>query len=336
MHQSRRREDEDCHSITAVGKDMSRLLKLARTFNSFHLSGPHKKEYHPFVINNIQVGLVRSDVLKFLLRYPDVFQMQADNIVLNPSLKTYADRSKNVDAVLRDLRSQKVLNTLNGWRDENYEVRASYSSEYLLNMDRSATCLFGICNYGVDINGYTKDPVKGLCIWLQRRSRTKQRWPGRWDNMVGGGVSVGYNILETALKEAEEEASIPSELMLKLTPCGSVSFFFENEQGLFPNTEFVFDLELPPGFTPKNKDGEVEEFELLTAQDALERTFSPEFKTTSCPVLIDFLIRHGFIRPDIEPHYAEIVELLHVSLQSIYGNYVKPSSIEENGSSDNF
>lgn len=44
--------------------------------------------------------------------------------------------------------------------------------------------LFGICNYGVDINGYTKDPVKGLCIWLQRRSRTKQRWPGRWDNMV--------------------------------------------------------------------------------------------------------------------------------------------------------
>lgn len=84
----------------------------------FFFPGPHKKGYHPFVINNIQVGLVRSDVLKFLLRYPDVFQMQADSIVLNPSLKTYADRSKNVDAVLRDLRSQKVLNTLNGWRDE--------------------------------------------------------------------------------------------------------------------------------------------------------------------------------------------------------------------------
>lgn len=44
--------------------------------------------------------------------------------------------------------------------------------------------LFGICNYGVDINGYIMDPVKGLCIWLQRRSQTKQTWPGRWDNMV--------------------------------------------------------------------------------------------------------------------------------------------------------
>lgn len=44
--------------------------------------------------------------------------------------------------------------------------------------------LFGICNYGVDINGYVMDPEKGLCIWLQRRSPTKQTWPGRWDNMV--------------------------------------------------------------------------------------------------------------------------------------------------------
>lgn len=44
--------------------------------------------------------------------------------------------------------------------------------------------LFGIRNYGVDINGYVMDPEKGLCIWLQRRSATKQTWPGKWDNMV--------------------------------------------------------------------------------------------------------------------------------------------------------
>ena len=45
-------------------------------------------------------------------------------------------------------------------------------------------CLFGICKYGVDINGYVKHPDKGLCIWLQRRALTKQTWPGKWDNMV--------------------------------------------------------------------------------------------------------------------------------------------------------
>lgn len=43
------------------------------------------------------------------------------------------------------------------------------------------------------------------------------------------------------------------------------SFFYESERGLFPDTEFVFDLELPPDFVPRNQDNEVEKFELLTA-----------------------------------------------------------------------
>jgi len=34
---------------------------------------------------------------------------------------------------------------------------------------------------------------------------------------------------------------------------------------LFPDTEFVFDLELPPDFVPRNQDNEVEKFELVTA-----------------------------------------------------------------------
>lgn len=65
-----------------------------------------------------------------------------------------------------------------------YEVKGTYSETPLLKMDRSATCLFGIRNYGVDINGFVNHPELGLCIWLQRRSPTKQTWPGKWDNMV--------------------------------------------------------------------------------------------------------------------------------------------------------
>lgn len=72
-------------------------------------------------------------------------------------------------------------------------------------------------------------------------------------------------------------------------------FYFESERGLFPNTEFVFDLELPLEFTPENADGEVERFELLPAKECIEKMLSPEFKTTSAPVIIDFLIRHGIV-----------------------------------------
>lgn len=76
------------------------------------------------------------------------------------------------------------------------------------------------------------------------------------------------------------------------------SFYFESELGLFPNTEFVFDLELPLDFVPENADGEVEKFELLPAAECLEWMYGPEYKTTSAPVTLDFLIRHGFISPE--------------------------------------
>ena len=44
-------------------------------------------------------------------------------------------------------------------------------------------------------------------------------------------------------------------------------FFFESERGIFPQTEFVFDLELPIDFVPKNNDGEVDEFTLVKASE---------------------------------------------------------------------
>lgn len=65
-----------------------------------------------------------------------------------------------------------------------YEVRETYSDIPLMKMDRSAMCLFGIRKYGVDINGYVRHPDKGLCLWLQKRAKTKQTWPGKWDNMA--------------------------------------------------------------------------------------------------------------------------------------------------------
>ena len=64
---------------------------------------------------------------------------------------------------------------------------------------------------------------------------------------------------------------------------------------MFPNTEFVYDIELPLDFVPSNNDGEVEEFELMPASRVLDLICDPQFKMTSAPVTIDFLIRKGII-----------------------------------------
>ena len=41
--------------------------------------------------------------------------------------------------------------------------------------------------------------------------------------MVGGGLASGYTVQETALKEANEEASVPPHLLANLQPVGTVS-----------------------------------------------------------------------------------------------------------------
>ena len=74
--------------------------------------------------------------------------------------------------------------------------------------------------------------------------------------------------------------------------------FFESERGLFPNTEYVFDLELPSTFVPKNNDGEVDDFNLVSAREVLYMICDPSFKTTSCPVALDFLVRRGIVTPE--------------------------------------
>lgn len=136
---------------------------------------------------------------------------------------------------------------------------------------------------------------------------------------------------------------------------GSVSFFFESERGLFPNTEYLFDLELPATFEPRCIDGEVQAFELIPIDKCIERMCLSSFKTTSAPVVLDFLIRHGYVTPEngeisivliisftkknvpitsflfSEPHFTEIVELIHIPLQSLY----KLSLVTSNGNAKN-
>ena len=116
------------------------------------------------------------------------------------------------------------------------------------------------------------------------------------DNFVGGAVSEGTTVLDSAVKEAKEEANVPLELALQLQPAGSVSFFHQSDRGIHPNTEFVFDLELPQQFQPLNNDGEVESWQLVPVGKILDVVCQPElFKITSSPVVIDWLIRRGNI-----------------------------------------
>jgi len=296
----------------------SNLLSLARRLNNFYLTEYFTNSCLPFVCEGVQVGLISSTVLKELQRFPSVFAVTSNSVTFTDKLSNPQARNVALEETLLKLKSEDVFPALRGWRGECYVTRASSSGPEMFKMERAASVLFGVKSYGVHITGFVNHSIKGLCVWFQQRSKTKQTWPGMFDSFVGGGLTEGYGILETAIKEAGEEANVPEDLASRLIPVGSVSFLHLSERGIQPDTEYVYDLELPEEFTPSNTDGEVDDFVLVPVKEIPEFICKENFKITSAAIALDWLIRNGIINPENESNFAEIVELIHLPIHQLF------------------
>nr|XP_006625431.2 PREDICTED: uncharacterized protein YJR142W-like [Lepisosteus oculatus] len=288
-----------------------KALRLLRGLNSFYLPGSSRAQCCPFVVSGQQVGWVPPVVVQELARFSEVFQTQGGSVELSPSLGSYAERSAAVDTVLRCLREENRFRCLRGWREEKYEVMARCCDQPLLAMERSATSLFGVKRYGVHVNGFTRQADGQLTMWVARRSLSKPTYPGLLDNMVAGGVACRTTIAETLVKECMEEACIPECIAKLARPVSTVSYTYEDDEGVFPESQFVFDLEVPHDFAPEIGDGEVQAFYLWPMDKVKEVLVSAEFKPNSAMVVLDFLLRHSYLHPDTEPYYQELVVGLH-------------------------
>ncbi|KKK13329.1 hypothetical protein ARAM_001996 [Aspergillus rambellii] len=189
-------------------------------------------------------------------------------------------------------------------------------------MERCASPLFGIVSYGIHVTCYVEDST-GLRLWVPRRSKTKQTYPGMLDNTVAGGMSTGENPFECFVREAMEEASLPEDIVrANATSVGCVSYTYVRdsraggETGLVqPEVEYVYDVKLAADVIPKPNDSEVEEFCLFTVDETKKALANGEFKPNCAVVLIDFFIRHGIITPENEKDFLEIITKIHRRLE---------------------
>lgn len=85
---------------------------------------------------------------------------------------------------MKELQRKNLFKELNGWRNEHYSVQAKFGQKALFSMERAAVSLFGIKGYGCHINGYVRDENGVYKMWIARRSKTKQTYPGKLDNFV--------------------------------------------------------------------------------------------------------------------------------------------------------
>ncbi|XP_067880336.1 thiamin pyrophosphokinase 2 isoform X2 [Heterodontus francisci] len=293
-----------------------RVLQLLSRMNSFHMQGSSKALCRPFYVASHEVGVVQPRLFPLLSRYPEVFHVSdgaQGRVELSSRLCTYEQRSGAIERTLTDWRQEELFSCLRSWRNEKYQVMQRFSDTPLLGMERSAIGLFGVKSYGVHVNGYVRHG-DGLSMWIGRRTHNKETFPGRLDNLVAGGLGAGFGVKETLIKECAEEACIPESIAEMAKPAGTISYTYEDEWGVFPECQFVYDLEVPVDFVPKVGDGEVLEFYLWPLEQVREAIAGSDFKPNCAMVVLDFLIRHGTLDADDERCYQQFMEGLHREL----------------------
>lgn len=274
------------------------------------LNSWNPQHFRPFFIDGVRAGYVKDYMCQVFSEWPHFFKVSSERVDFNPVENDFQSRNRILDRVIHNLIEQQIINH---YADEPYPVTGRNRDHLLAVIDRGAAAYFGIKAYGQHLNGYVKTE-QGIKLWVARRAADRLHFPDRLDNLVAGGLPHHISLRDNLLKECAEEADIPAELVNRAQATAAVTYCCETDKGLKPDTLFCYDLELPAQFQPVNTDGEVADFKLLPLPEVIDLVRNTdEFKLNCNLVIVDFCIRHGFIKPE-DPDYLQIVEGLHTSL----------------------
>ncbi|KAI9023904.1 NUDIX hydrolase domain-like protein, partial [Hyaloraphidium curvatum] len=310
---------------------MPTLLELVAACDSFDpADAVQKRTAFPFHVAGCHVGFVPDFVVPALMELAESSEETEFSFIYaipdDPSSSPYMEaveldpegtmgflrRTKAMDALLRHWRATDAFPCLRGWREERYPVYGdpSLARNMVMTIERSGAELFGIRTFGAHLTCFVRESE--MRIWVAQRSPTKQTFPGMLDNTVAGGIPYDQTPGECMVRECEEEAGIPAWLAEKARPVGAVTYnTLSRHNGIGPEAQFVYDLELPPDFLPVPQDGEVAGFRLCTVPEVLSDVRAGRFKPNCAIIAVDFLIRHGFITPENEPEYLAVTARLH-------------------------
>lgn len=254
----------------------------------------------PFVLareDGPRLGSVALCHLDALREWPDAFELLATRDGAPRALVL------RLPAAARDARLAQIHARLRAdglilaWRDEPYPLRDRHGGEHGI-VERAASRFWGLLTLGAHCNGYVADASgRPTHLWIARRSWTKPTDPGRLDNLIGGGVPAGQSPREAVIREGWEEAGLEPQQMVGLATGGLVDLECDIPEGRQHERLHVFDLALPAGLVPRNRDGEVAEHRLMPVAEALARAADGELTTDAALATLDFAVRHGLVEP---------------------------------------
>lgn len=252
----------------------------------------NQQDFLPFIIDQQNIGYIKKTNLPSLKKFSDYFTITDQYFTFIPRINDFDKRSAALKEVSHVLQKQGFLKAS---YDENYNVKAKWESPAFCEIPRSSCVYFGTRAFGIHVNGIVKK-TDGLYMWIAKRAGGKVNFPHQLDQIVAGGQPNTLTLQENLEKEAMEEASIPKSFCAHAKQVSRIRYKKQEEYGLRNDTIFVYDLELPTEFVPKNTDGEVESFSLMRFEEVLKIVkTSFDFKFNCNLVILDFAQRHGYI-----------------------------------------
>ncbi len=259
----------------------------------------------PLLIGGSHVGALTAERVTRVARFERIFRVNSDHVAFVPALADEPSRSAAMATVARTLADEGALSP---WRDERYAVTGTANGPALFHLERAAARYFGVHTQAVHVNGLVPG-ASAIRMWLARRSPSKAIDPSQLDNLVGGGVAAGMDVVGTLVKEAWEEAGIDAALAAAALACGTVSIRRLQPDGLQWETIHVHDLWLDPSFVPRNQDGEAIEHRCVSLPETARlaaQAEGPDVVTADASlVIVDCLLRHGAV-PAASRWYAPL------------------------------
>ncbi|KAG8167982.1 hypothetical protein KVR01_003671 [Diaporthe batatas] len=246
------------------------------------------------------------------------FTIDRDSKAINLDASTGSEGTKALHALIMELLDGGGIAGFDQLHRKNdcCQIPSPFDS---VKVDRNAAQLFGIVTMGSHMNCYTRVPSEEgsrMMLWVPRRASNKKYDAGKLDNTVAGGITNGDSPLQTILAEAEEEAALSPDFVTENIKTTSILTYYNQcpaaEGGhLRPRVLHTYELELPPDLLPRPRDGEVDEFLLMDAEELREAIMAGEMTDDAAIVWLDFLVRHCIVDEQNEPGLLHITDRMH-------------------------
>lgn len=281
------------------------LITHFKYFNKINFN-----KFLTFKIADFNIGYVYKPLaVKISSWFSNNFDINSESLILyklQNKVINFNNLTEFFNKIAVKLLSEKIIPQIT---QEYFKVTPLNSDKELFKIERTLLPLFAIRARGIHLNAYV---VKNnhIYIWIAKRSKSKLLYPGKLDNLVAGAISYGYNAFNTVIKESFEEASISKDLVKNAILTQTLHYLYPYKNGIRNDTMYIYNLELPLDFIPKQNDGEVEEFFLIEASEVLDlmNSNSNNFKFNSAIAIISFLVNKQLINKK-NTHYKSITAI---------------------------